>query len=105
MGTKGQTVTCPTNILSLLIAEESTVRIHIKRCVSFMFLTAKKIPSVSHHTKSNKICNELQQKNPMQFGYRTKSNTERFCEFDARTKHNRADMIQSFSFSALATEK
>ena len=70
-----------------------------------MFLTAKKIPSVSHHTKSNKICNELQQKNPMQFGYRTKSNTERFCEFDARTKHNRADMIQSFSFSALATEK
>ena len=50
-----------------------------------MFLTAKKIPSVSHHTKSNKICNELQQKSPMQFGYRTNSNIERFCEFDAWT--------------------
>ena len=73
----------------ILIAGESTVRVHIKRCISFRFLTAKKkIPSVSHHIKSNKISNELQQKGPMQFGYRTKSNTERFGEFDARTKSN-----------------
>ena len=53
MGTKGQTVTCPATTLSFLIGEESTVRIHIKRCISFRFLTAKKIPSVSHHTKRN----------------------------------------------------
>ena len=41
MGTKGQTITCPATILSLLIVEESTVGILIKRCISFRFLTAK----------------------------------------------------------------
>ena len=41
MGSNGQTVTCPPTTLSLLIVEESTFRIHIKRCISFRFLTVK----------------------------------------------------------------
>ena len=32
--------------------------------------------------------NSIEGKSSMQFGHQTKSNTERFCEFDARTKSN-----------------
>ena len=51
---------------------------------SFRFLTAKKIPGVSHHTNRNLQRTATKESNAVRLS--NEMNTERFCEFDARTK-------------------